>query len=237
MERTRLQKPKAPGLLRPVRWQTTERDHDILLWITRHGIVTHEQIARRFFGRNPQESGLPAAYRRIRKLAQLGLIERHPAVWHRGPVLVTVSKIGASIADIGLAPAPVALNSITMKHSLAVVDLTEDLPQQHPGCAITTERELRRNDRLERNTGVRRIRDARYPDALIHFPDGQTVAIELDLSHKTSDRHREKVQSFLRQPDLHVWWYCGTPQVLREVTHAVQTERADDRIQVRPWRH
>jgi hypothetical protein len=215
----------------------TPRDELILTWITRHGVVTHEQVATRFFVRDGNKIASTAAYNRVRKLDELRLIDRHPPLWYLGPKLISVTKTGAELADLGLGPAVVALNTTTMRHSIALVDLTEDLLGKYPDAAIKTEREMRRDDRQRRREGARRNRDTRFPDALITLSDGRHIAIELDLSHKTADRHREKVQSFLRNPDLHVWWYCGTPSVFREISHAVATERADDRIEVRKWRH
>jgi hypothetical protein len=220
------------------RWRVTPRDELILTWITRHGVVTHEQIGARFFVRDKTKIASTATYGRMRKLEELRFIDRHPPLWYLGPRLISVTKIGAELADVGLGPAVVALNTTTMRHSLAVVDLSEDLLHEYPDSAIKTEREMRRDDRLRRREGAtRRNRDTRFPDALLTLSDGRHIAIELDLSHKTADRHREKVQSFLRYPDLHVWWYCGTKAVLREIRHAVETERADDRIEVCRWRH
>jgi hypothetical protein len=209
----------------------------MLVWITRHGVVSPEQLAQRFFTRPNGSVGLTVAYERFRKLDDLRLIDRNPPVWYRGPKLITVTKVGANIADLGLAPAPVSMNSVTMKHALAVVDLTEDLLHEYPAASVITERELRRDDQHARKSGARRNRDTRFPDAILRFKDEQSIAIELDLSHKSVQRQREKVVSFLNQPGLHVWWYCSTGEVYREVRRAVDAERADDRIRVRQWRH
>jgi DNA-binding CsgD family transcriptional regulator len=48
--------------------QLTDRDIEILMWVTRHGVVTLEQIARRFF---PTRQGLSAATQRVRKLCTM----------------------------------------------------------------------------------------------------------------------------------------------------------------------
>lgn len=55
--------------------QLTERDREILRWMTRHGVVTAELVGRRFFWRPAvNDYGKWAAYRRLRALRELGLI-------------------------------------------------------------------------------------------------------------------------------------------------------------------
>src|ERR1019366_3089066 len=71
--------------------------------------------------------------------------ERHPPVWFKGPKLVRVTRVGAEMADVGLGPAPIAPNTTIMRHSLGVVDLTEDLLREFPDAELVTERELRRD--------------------------------------------------------------------------------------------
>jgi hypothetical protein len=102
------------------RWRMTPRDELILTWITRHGVVTHEQVATRFFVRDGNKIASTAAYNRLRKLDELRLIDRHPPLWYLGPKLISVTKTGAELADVGLGPAVVALNTTTMRHSIAL---------------------------------------------------------------------------------------------------------------------
>jgi hypothetical protein len=176
-------------------------------------------------------------YERIRKLDELRLLERHPPVWFKGPKLVRVTRVGAEMADMGLRPAPIAPNSIIMRHSLAVVDLTEDLLGEYADAELVTERELRRDHRRGEGRTDRQGRVSRFPDAVLKFPDGRAISLELDLSRKGPVRTREKVQAFLWQQGVKVWWYCAAPDIFREVRRAVEQEKADDVIEVRTWRH
>src|ERR1019366_3847132 len=161
--------------------------------------------------------------------------ERHPPVWFKGPKLVRVTRVGAEMADVGLGPAPIAPNTTIMRHSLGVVDLTEDLLREFPDAELVTERELRRDHRRQGRTD-RRGRVIRFPDALLQFPDSRTISLELDLSRKGPARNREKVQAFLWQQGIKVWWYCAAPDIFREVRRVVEQEKADDVIEVRMWR-
>ena len=55
--------------------QLTERDREILRWMTRHGVVTAELVGRRFFWRPAvNDYGKWAAYRRLRALRRDGAI-------------------------------------------------------------------------------------------------------------------------------------------------------------------
>jgi hypothetical protein len=117
--------------------QLTERDIEILRWITRHGVVTAELVGRRFFWRDEQETcGRWAAYRRLAALRELGLV-LSDAPFAREPAVLRVTREGARIADVGLYPAPLVLSQL--RHSLAVVALAEFLLAQHGGAELVTE--------------------------------------------------------------------------------------------------
>lgn len=66
----------------PSAWEVTPRDLQILEWMARHGIVTSEQVARRFFG-----GGQRTAYIRVSKLRELGLLRRERWFWNQPQVL------------------------------------------------------------------------------------------------------------------------------------------------------
>src|SRR4051794_32203891 len=136
---------RSRGGRRSSRWpqgpQIMDRDVEILRWITRHGVVTAELVGRRFFWRTDLKSyGKWAAYRRLAALENLKLILRDKP-FAREPEVVRVTREGARIADVGIRPAPLVLSEL--RHSLAIVLLSELLAAQHPGCELMTERELR----------------------------------------------------------------------------------------------
>ena len=221
--------------------QLTERDVEILRWITRHGVVTAELVGRRFFWRDEQETyGRWAAYRRLAALRELGLV-LSDTPFAREPAVLRVTREGARIADVGLYPAPLVLSQL--RHSLAVVALAEFLLAQHVGGELITERELRAQRYRDRRNGKDTSR-GRTPDALLRIPTGKdgtekgsavvTVAVELDLARKD----RRALERMVRQYDHErvdaVWWYVAPHRVER--TRALVTELdAQDRIDVRPW--
>jgi DNA-binding MarR family transcriptional regulator len=222
--------PLAIGRRMPVRgtqmWQVTPRDIDMLQWIGRHGLVTAEQLARRFF------SGKRAAYERIRKLSQLGLIERLPTFWKESGVL-RLTKTGADLAGTGIPPANLVLAQV--HHAIAVVDLVEHLLAKNPGATVQTEREIR----MERYHDIRdrRLRpgEGRIPDAVLTLADGKSVAIEVDLTPKRTRDYERIISAYLSEKADLIWYYATSTEVASRIRDVVLRERADDMIDVRVW--
>src|SRR5436190_8478207 len=100
--------------------QLTDRDVEILAWIGRHGVVTPAQVARHFFTRDDGSVGQWAAYRRLRKLEELGLTREDRTFW-REPNVLRLTTAGARLADIDVGPARLVLGEL--RHTLALVDL------------------------------------------------------------------------------------------------------------------
>jgi hypothetical protein len=141
---------------RPRGPQLTERDYEILRWMTRHGVVTAELVGRRFFWRTERNDyGKWAAYRRLRALRELGLVLCDKPFANQ-PAALRVTREGARIADVGLRPAPLVLSEL--RHSLAVVTLAERLLFDNPAAELTTERELRAQRYRERREGAPPVR-------------------------------------------------------------------------------
>jgi hypothetical protein len=220
--------------------QLTERDHEILRWMTRHGVVTAELVGRRFFWRPAaNDYGKWAAYRRLRALRELGLVLSNKPFADR-PAVLRVTREGAEIADVGLRPAPLVLSEL--RHSLAVVWLTEYLLAENAGAELTTERELRAQRYRELRDGARQAEQGRAPDALLRIPTKgagaqgvMIVAVELDLSRKDRRAMERMVRQYDREKVDGVWWYV-TPARLERTRALVRELRADDRIEVREWR-
>ena len=223
---------------RPRGPQLTERDIEIVRWITRHGVVTVELVGRRFFWRpERRDFGKWAAYRRLRALAALGLVLKDKP-YAQQPEVLRVTREGARIADVGIRPAPLVLSEL--RHSLAVVALGEFLVSQTKGADLVTERELRAERYRQRRQGADTSR-GRTPDALLRIPAKQrsakpvTVAVELDLTRKDRRALERMIHQYDHEPVDAVWWYVH-PARLDRVTEIVRHLQAGDRIQVRPWR-
>jgi hypothetical protein len=220
--------------------QLTERDREILRWITQHGVVTAELVGRHFFWRpDVNDYGKWAAYRRLRALRELGLILSDKPYADQ-PAAMRVTREGARIADVGLRPAPLVLSEL--RHSLAVVWLTEFLLAENVGAELTTERELRAQRYRELRDGTRQTEQGRAPDALLRIPTKgagaqgvMTVAVELDLTRKDRRAMERMIRQYDRENVDRVWWYVA-PARLERTRALVRELRADDRIEVREWR-
>jgi hypothetical protein len=208
--------------------------------MTRHGVVTAELVGRRFFWRPAvNDYGKWAAYRRLRALRELGLVLSDKPFADR-PAALRVTREGARIANVGLRPAPLVVSEL--RHSLAVVWLTEYLLAENAGAELTTERQLRAERYRELRDGTRQAEQGRTPDALLRIPtkgagaqDVMTIAVELDLSRKDRRAMERMVRQYDREKVDRVWWYV-TPARLERTRALVRTLRAADRIEVREWR-
>ena len=145
----------------------TPRDLDVLRFAARHGMVTPEQLATRFF------TAPPLALRRLRALESAGLLVRD-RVLVAAPPVVRATPAGTRLAGCDLAPASLDLARIA--HNLALVDLSEQLLAAHPGSAWTTERELRRDRMRAARAGGRWERQRRVPDGILQLAAGTRIA-------------------------------------------------------------
>jgi len=229
----------------------TPRDHDILRWIGRYGVVSTEQVARRWFlpRRKATTTGpwtTSSAYHRVQDLEESGLLQRDQ-IYLRGPHILRLTLKGARIAGSGVRPAQ--LVPATVDHALAVVDLTERLLKETPGTTATTEREIRaqqvrarlsRRDEGDDGPALRRV-----PDAIVHLPTGGKVAVELDRTPKRSKEIERIADAYNRHfPEdfIRVWWYARTGRVVQRVraivrrTGYLRDDESDSGfIEVREW--
>jgi hypothetical protein len=206
----------------------TNRDIEILAWMGRHGVVTPQQVGRRFFvheGAVAQKR----AYRRLAKLEELELIRRD-APFARHPDVLRLRSRGAALAQNDLPAARYVLREIP--HELAVVDLVEALLAQHKGATVQTGREVRRQRAGERLDRTRRPGRGRTPDAVLTLKSGKTVAIELQLTPRRSRDDQTVLEGYVQERFDLVWWYVPEVAVER-VRKLVKARRADDLVDVR----
>jgi hypothetical protein len=226
--RHRRRRPRTP--------QLTDRDVEIVRWITRHGVVTTEQVARKFFWRDETQTvGMWAAYRRIAALRDLGLVLRDKPFATK-PDALRVTRKGADLADISVHHARLVLSQLS--HTIELVALTEHLLAEHPGAELTTERELRAERYRDLRVGQPMPSGGRIPDAILRIPKQgggeETIAVELDMSRKDRRQLEDIVHRYDREPVDQVWWYVRATRVQR-IRDIVLALRADDRIEVRQW--
>lgn len=206
----------------------TDRDIEILTWMGRHGVVTPQQIGRRFFVHDGQVAQ-KRAYRRLAKLEELTLISRDTPFARHSDVLRLRSR-GAALAETDLPPARYVLREIP--HELAVVDLVEELIAKNRGATLQTGREIRRQRVGERTVGKRRAGRGRIPDAVLILKSGKTAAIELQLRPKRSRDDETILDGYVQERFDQVWWYVPESAVQR-VRELVKSRRADDLVEVR----
>lgn len=217
----------------------TERDVEILRWIARHGVVTAELVGRRFFWRPDRNTYAKwAAYNRLTALERMRLIVRTRSYGYPIPVL-RVTREGARIADVGVGPAPLVHSEL--RHTIALVWLSEYLLNENAGAQLTTERELRAERYRQRREGKQDLEQGRAPDALLRLPSSQTegrdvetVAVELDVSRKDRRAMERMVHQYDRENVDRVWWFVRTVRVER-ARQVVRELRADNHIEVRAW--
>jgi len=209
----------------------TERDVEILTWVGRHGVVTPQQVGRRFFVHDGQVAQ-KRAYRRLAKLEEMELIRRD-APFARHPEILRLRSRGASLAQTDLLPARYVLREIP--HDLAVVDLVEELLAKHRGATLQTGREVRRQRLAERLDGKRHVGRGRIPDAVLILKSGKRVAIELQLTPKRTRDDMAVLEGYGQDRFDHVWWYV-VPGAVERVGKLVKENRADDFVDVRPWK-
>lgn len=210
----------------------TARDRALLEWIGRHGVVTAEQAACRFFSRPGGQVGRRAAFRRLAKLEEHGYLCRQATPLWGARRVIRVTPAGARAADLHLAPARIV--EPELRHSLALVGLMDQLSDGHAGSRLRTEREIRTDRARERIDGARRSGRGRTPDGELVLASGETVAIELDLTPKRSKAYEQIIRAYGQERFDHVWWYI-TPRSLERLRRIVAEGRADDFIDVRPW--
>jgi hypothetical protein len=210
----------------------TRRDIEILRWIGRHGLVTAQQVARRFFYRGDNTIGVWSCYRRLRALAEMALLRRDRTFW-REPSVLRLTTAGARFADVEVHPAHLVLAEV--RHSLAVVDLLEELLRRSPwGTTFVTERELRAERLRERHRNPGASGYGRLPDAELRLPHRQRIAVELDLTPKRSADYQEILTSYLSQDYEAIWWYVP-PGVVPRLRQIVVDLQADDIVSVQGW--
>jgi Replication-relaxation len=206
----------------------TDRDIAILTWLGRHGVVTPQQVGRRFFVHEGQVAQ-KRAYRRLAKLEELALIRRDTP-FSRHPDVLRLRSQGVAMAESDLPPARYVIREIP--HELAVVDLVEELLAKNRGATLQTGREIRRQRVGERTDGKRRVGRGRIPDAVLTLKSGKTAAIELQLRPKRARDDETILEGYTQERFDHVWWYVPESTVKR-VRELVKSRRADDLVEVR----
>jgi len=204
----------------------------MLGWIGRHGVVTAEQVRRKFFAR-PGIEGRRAALRRLQILEELGLIRRDATPFASSPRVIRVTIPGARVGEVSVAPA--RLVESELRHALALVDLVEELAIAYPQAELETERELRQERYRGRVGGERLDARGRCPDALLTMPAGEKIAIELELTPKRSVDYERIFRAYGHEGVDQVWMYV-VPRATALVRRVVRETRNQGFVHVLGWK-
>jgi hypothetical protein len=213
-------------------FRVTHRDLAMVRWIGRQRFVEAGQLAGRF-GMDERN-----AYRRLRGLVSLGLLE-HQRILHGRPGVYLATRVGLAAVELNLPPARVDLR--TYVHDLGAVDLCVELEREFSAELVVTERELR-----SRDTAAERPRYAvmlgqqttrrglHFSDLAVELGDGRPLCVELELTAKSSGRLDQIVSAYVRGRHIAAVRYYAAPAAIRAVERAVARAGASQLIDIRP---
>jgi len=184
----------------------TERDLAILQFINLFGFCEMPHLDARFGLKKPRN------YQVINRLVEAGLIQ-HERVFYGRHGIYRLTVKGAKLTELPpLARIPLA----NYTHDVTLIEAYLRLMKHDPEAQWISERHLMQDKHAD-GVGKR----GHLPDGVLVFPDGQQVAIEVELTLK--GRHRlERIlkgygAAFHYQE---VWYYCpdGVAASLRALT-------------------
>jgi len=202
------------------------KDHELVNFIGRHGIVCIEHVMTELGVRRAQ------AYRRVANLIEAGLLERLDLL-SAEPSLLRATRAGLRFAGLGL---PLAVVSpAAVDHCLRCVSTAQLLAGEFDPTQVLTERELILWERIEEHP----IASARVGERHLHRPDlviltaDRPIAIEVELTPKAPDRLRQLIRAWRRASWVgEVRYYCAPGPTQRGVQRAVAKMCAEDRVRI-----
>lgn len=216
-------------------FRVTRRDLAIVRWIGRLRLAEARQIAKRF------EMDERNAYRRLRGLVRLGLID-HARIFHARPGAYAATRAGLGAAGLRLPPPRIDIR--TYEHDRIAVSVLIELEREFGAAAVRTERELRALDggsparpryAVRRGSETTR-RGLHFPDLVVVLADERTLAIEVELTAKGRTRLDSIVRAYVRARHVEVVRYYAAPAALKGVERAVARAGAERVFEIRPWR-
>jgi hypothetical protein len=210
----------------------TEKDQEIVGWVGRLGAAGAEHVMARF------GMGRSWAYARLSRLVADGLLEQKTLLY-RQPGLYVASPEGlrwCGLERLGVYRVGPGGFQHAQQAAAAAVALHRGLS----GWEVLSEREFRaaESDRGELVASVKvgelpGGRPALHrPDLAVLFPDGRTVAVEVELSVKAPRRLAGICRGYARARHIERVYYLATPAAARAVARAIAETRAEDRVVV-----
>lgn len=201
----------------------TERDREILGWLSRQRIATADDLATRF------GIARSAAYARLRALAAHGLVD-HVRIFRAEPGVYWATSAGLSLG--GQPGRATKISLASYHHDLALTALCADLEREFGAERVLTERELRAAEADSERPryaatlggGGRGWRPRRhYPDLVVErYRDARPLAVELECTRKAPARLDSILRAYVRARHIGaVRYYASTPAVSRALRSAI----------------
>ena len=177
----------------------TDRDSKILWFINDFGFCGLAQIMKQFV---IKESN---AYKIMKRLMRRGLVN-HERIFHRQPGVYYLTKDGASFTDL---PAITHVPEYQHTHHFMVIELYIKFKSRCPNVHWMSERWLVKNYKKKDKKDIKHI-----ADAMLTFPDGKQVAVEVELTLKDTKRLVKIFSFYAKQNEIEEVWYFCDPSIL-----------------------
>lgn len=176
-------------------YRLTERDLAILQFINDFGFCEMPHLDRRFGLKKPRN------YQVVNRLVEAGLVA-HERVFHGRHGIYRLSAKGASYTDL---PALQRVALGNYHHDVMLIDVYLKLRTLHPEATWLSERHLKRDKFLD---GVGK--HGHLSDGVLVFPEGNQIAIEVELSLKGKNRLERILKGYGGDFSMkEVWYYCS----------------------------
>ncbi len=210
----------------------TERDAQMVAWISGLGAAGAEHVRRRF-----DIGSISTAYRRLRLLTADGLLD-HRTVLDGWPGVYSATREGMRWQ--GLEGQRVfKVKDGQFKHTWQVAHTAAELHCALPGWEVIGERgilsiesdqdDLYASIRVAGRSGRKMLH---RPDLALALPGVGVVAVEVELSVKAPPALNPICRSWARARHIDRVYYLALPKPARAVRKAVKATMAEDRIRV-----
>jgi hypothetical protein len=213
----------------------TSRDSEVVGWIGRLGAAGAEHVMGRF------AMGRSWAYARLSSLVAGGLLEQRTLLY-RQPGLYLATADGLcwqGLGRLGVYRVSPGGFQHAQQVAAAAVALHRSLPAD---WEILSEREIRvresDRDELLASAKLGELPGGRpalhRPDLALLTPEGNVVAVEVELSVKAPRRLAAICTAWARARHISAVYYLAPPAVARAVQRAIAETRTEDRVVVLP---
>jgi hypothetical protein len=205
------------------------RDRELVGFVGRHGIVAIDHVMAEF------GVGRTAAYRRVARCIEQGLLER-VGILREEPAVLRATRAGLSWVGLGL---PLAtLSPATIGHELRCVSVAQHLAFEFGSQPVLSEREIAFEERFaEQPIASAKVGELPGGRPRLHRPDlaviteRGVIAIEVELSPKAPRRLLAIMRAWRRASWVAEVRYCCEPgQTRRAVERAVREARCEGRV-------